>query len=276
MPEEKRAFRVGLSNIVPVIFTLVLALGFTFLLGASRIEIVLLTVFVDGGGEAVLNALLFVSAMAVVGLLVYLLVRRRAWRLLRLVTAASFTLVTLMLSYLYLSSILDVAGRDVGFLVYVPSLLATAFVVYSVFISEGWTRNPVVLVFGAGLGAFLGASIPAPTGVFLLVFLAVYDIFAVYKGPVGKIVVEADPDKIRGLSLVLKNVQMGLGDLVFYSMLVSEMVLSYGLVSGLLSMLGVTIGACLGFKVLERRQVFPGLPLSLAFGLALGFLAALI
>jgi hypothetical protein len=276
MLEERRVFRVGISNIVPVILTLVVALGFASLLGASRVEVVLLALFVDGGGEAVLNALLFVSAMAVVGLLVYVLVRRRAWRLLRLMTATSFTLVTLMLGYLYTSSFLDVIGGDLGLLGYVPSLLATVFVVYFVFVSAGRARNPVLLVFGAGLGAFLGASVPAPTGFFLLVFLAIYDIFAVYKGPVGRIVVEADPDKIRGLSLVSRSVQIGLGDLVFYSMLVSEMVLSYGLGSGLLSMLGVTVGAYLGFRVLERRQVFPGLPLSIVCGLLLGFSGALL
>jgi len=274
--EEKVARRIGPSTLAPVLFTLVVAMAFAIMLGASNAEIVPLAIFPDGGSGALFNALFFVVAIAGVGLLVYLLVRRRAWRLLRLIIATAFTLVALMLSYLYISSALDLLGRRGGVLLYASSLLATAFVVYGVFFAKGRVRVPVVLVFGASLGAFLGASIPMSSGVFILVFLALYDILSVYKGPVGRIVAEADPNQIRGLSVVFRSVQIGLGDLVFYSMLVSEMILGYGVVPSLFSMLGVLVGTYLGFKVLERRRIFPGLPLSLAFGLSLGFLAVLL
>jgi len=273
--EGEQAFKVGVLNLAPVVLVLILAMAFASLLGVSSVEIPPLTVFPEGGSGAVLNALFFVAAMAGVGTFVYLLVRRRAWRPLRMMIAAAFTPVTLMLSYLYVSSALDVLGSRDEALVYISSLLVTVFAVYCVFFAKGWVRNPVVLVVGAGLGAFLGASVPLASGVLLLLFLALYDVLAVYKGPVGRIVMEADPDSIRGLSLVFRSVQIGLGDLVFYSMLVSEMSLDYGLGPSLFSMFGVVVGIYLGFKILERRHIFPGLPLSLAFGLSFGFLAVM-
>ena len=60
----------------------------------------------------------------------------------------------------------------------------------------------------------------------ILAFLAVYDVIAVYRGPVGKIAASG-LDQLQGLSFSFKDIQMGLGDLVFYSMLTGAMFFSF-------------------------------------------------
>jgi hypothetical protein len=43
---------------------------------------------------------------------------------------------------------------------------------------------------------------------------------------------------------------------------------NFGALSYLGAFAGVIVGSYLGFKMLERREVFPGLPLAICFGLA--------
>jgi hypothetical protein len=59
-----------------------------------------------------------------------------------------------------------------------------------------------------------------------------------------------------------------MGDLVFYSMLVSSAMVNFGIAAYVGGFAGVTIGSFFGFKMLEHREVFPGLPLAIGLGLA--------
>lgn len=109
----------------------------------------------------------------------------------------------------------------------------------------------------------------------ILIFLAFYDVFAVYRGPVGKIA-NIGLDQLRGLSLSFKEVQIGLGDFTFYSMLSGHMLLNYGYVPCLASIIGIAVGCVLSFKMLEKKGMFPGLPLPIFLGLAASFIASFV
>jgi hypothetical protein len=60
---------------------------------------------------------------------------------------------------------------------------------------------------------------------------------------------------------------MGMGDLTFYSMLISRVLADAGPSFCLFSVIGVMAGAFLAFKGLEKKGIFPGLPLPIALGL---------
>jgi len=141
-------------------------------------------------------------------------------------------------------------------------------------------RNVAVITMGGALGMFFGynvTSISLWSAVLILVFLAVYDVFAVYKGPVGKIAASG-LDQLQGLSFSFKDIQMGLGDLVFYSMLTGAMVFGFpsSFYPAIASIVGILAGSIVTFFMLEKKGIFPGLPfpimLGLALGLATGFL----
>ena len=89
------------------------------------------------------------------------------------------------------------------------------------------SRNVVVVCLGGALGIFFAKYVPLSSAIVLLIFLAVYDVIAVYKGPVGKIANSSGLDMLQGLSFTFKDIQMGLGDLVFYSMMMGVMVFSF-------------------------------------------------
>jgi presenilin-like A22 family membrane protease len=134
-----------------------------------------------------------------------------------------------------------------------------------------------VVLLGGGLGVFFSASIPFLSAVVILVFLAVYDVFAVYYGPVGKIAYSG-LDQLQGLSYSFKDVQMGLGDLVFYSMLVGSLLFEFqpNLLPCFISVIGITVGSLLTLVMLEKKGIFPGLPFPIALGLAGGLLISLV
>ena len=91
---------------------------------------------------------------------------------------------------------------------------------------------------------FFGDYIPFSSGVLILAFLAVYDVFAVYYGLVGKIA-HSGLDQLQGLSYSFKDVQMGLGDLVFHSMLSGSMLFNFSLISWLVSFIDILGGRSL-------------------------------
>jgi hypothetical protein len=83
-------------------------------------------------------------------------------------------------------------------------------------------------------------------------------------------------DQLHGLSYSFKDVQMGLGDLVFYSMLSGIMLFNFGLISWLVSLAGILVGSFLTLIMLEKKGIFPGLPFPILFGLVGGLLASLV
>jgi presenilin-like A22 family membrane protease len=69
---------------------------------------------------------------------------------------------------------------------------------------------------------------------------------------------------------------MGLGDLVFYSMLTGTMLFNFNIFACIVSIVGIMAGSIITFFMLQKKEIFPGLPfpilLGLAGGLIVGFL----
>jgi presenilin-like A22 family membrane protease len=174
-------------------------------------------------------------------------------------------------------SALFLSVPSLEFLVLPLSIIVTAVFDLAIFRLGSKARNIAVVCLGGGLGVFFGASIPLYSAVLILAFLAVYDVFAVYYGPVGKIA-HSGLDQLQGLSYSFKEIQMGLGDLVFYSMLSGSMLFSFqpNFLPYLVSILGILIGSFVTLVMLEKKGIFPGLPFPILLGLVGGLLTSLL
>jgi len=261
-------FKIRPIHLVPILASLLFGWLCTFLMRlASSMDIYAVTPFPEGLLGSSLNALYYVILTAVGASLLYLLLKRKSVKLVTFITGFALTLAVFMLSLIYLYaafSLLSVQYADVVILI--MSITITALVDIAVFRTHSRIANIAILLLGGALGAFLGISIPTLSAILILGFLAVYDIFAVYHGPVGKIA-HSGLDQLRGLSFSFKDVQMGLGDLTFYSMLTSRVFANSGQVFWLASTTGVMIGVYIAFKMLEKKGMFPGLPFPIALGL---------
>lgn len=264
-------FKATPSHIIPVLTALLLSGALTYGLQTSEAEIAAITIFPETPSGATLNASFFVVMMAVAATLIYLLVRYKKKRIVKHLITVAMLFVTFFLlnwySELYatqLASILDVYGYAwIGLTGIVSALLLV-----------GLNRGPQsirvlsITIVGALTGTFLGVSIPAMTAIVLLAALAIYDLISVYRGPIGKIAEMTDLDELKGAVLTVGDLTIGMGDLVFYSMLTSIAMVNFGTLSYLGAFAGVLAGSYLGFKMLERREVFPGLPFAICIGLA--------
>ena len=228
----------------------------------------------SGASGPVSNALYFVVIIAIGATVLYLLLKWRSRRLVTLLTALALTTASLLLSVVYLSAIFSSVPNS-EILVSIVSIIVTVLFDLAIYRLGNKARNTVVICLGGALGVFFGASIPVLSALLILCFLAIYDVFAVYYGPVGKIA-HAGFDQLKGLSFSFRDVQMGLGDLVFYSMLGGSVLLNFGLFSYIVSLVGILVGAYLTFVMLEKKGIFPGLPFPIFLGLAGGLLASLI
>lgn len=86
--------------------------------------------------------------------------------------------------------------------------------------------------------------------------------------------IAANIDSVKNISVLTfsyHDVQIGLGDLVFYSLLVANSYVFLGVLPSLVAILGMLAGAYLSFKMLEQRNMVLGLPITLTFGLASTF-----
>lgn len=264
-------FKATPGQIIPVLAALLLSGVLTYGLQTSQAEIAAITIFPETPSGATLNASFFVVMMAVAATLIYLLVKYQKKRIVKyLITGAILFVAFFLLNWyseLYatqLSPILDVYGYGwIGLTGIISALLLV-----------GLNRGPQgirilsITIIGSLTGTFLGASIPTMTAIVLLAALAVYDLVSVYRGPIGKIAEMADLEEFKGAVLTVGDLTIGMGDLVFYSMLTSTAMVNFGTLSYLGAFAGVLIGSYLGFKMLERREVFPGLPFAICIGLA--------
>jgi presenilin-like A22 family membrane protease len=160
----------------------------------------------------------------------------------------------------------------------VLSITITSLFDLAIFRLGSVSRNIAVVGIGGALGIFFGFSIPLYSAVLILAFLAVYDVFAVYRGPVGKIAQSSGMDELQGLSFSFKDIQMGLGDLVFYSMLTGAVFFRFlpSILPCMMSIVGITAGSIITFFMLEKRGIFPGLPFPIMLGLAGGLITGLL
>lgn len=273
---SKREFKANLLYLAPVALTLVATCVFTLLVMMAQVEVVSITLFPEEAAGPLMNAAIFIVMMAIVGVAIYVIVRRRLWHVLNLMFRVAVAFVVLTLAIFYEQLFAMVVGGDPNeatLLIYASAVVLMSAATYGIFKWRGVKQVFVILLLGGALGSFLGVSIPTTSALVLLILLSLYDVIAVYLGPVGKIASEAGPERLKGISFTFKEVHIGLGDLVFYSMLASHMLLVYGFRAWFASSLGILTGVYVGLKALEKRRMFPGLPIALAFGLTAGFTA---
>jgi presenilin-like A22 family membrane protease len=266
-------FNAQVVYLFPILASLLFGLGCASLLLTTPREITI-TPFPEENTGPLGNAFYFVILLAVSATVLYLLIKWKNRKLITFLTAFALTTASLLLSVIYLSVILSSVPYS-EILVLILSIVVTVMVDLAIFRLGSRVRDTVVLLLGGGLGAFFGAFVPLLSALLILCFLAVYDALAVYYGPLGKIA-RSGLDQLKGLSFSFKEIQMGLGDLVFYSMLSGTMLFNFGVVSCLVSIVGVLVGSFLTFVMLEKRGVFPGLPFPILLGLAGGLLVWLL
>lgn len=166
-----------------------------------------------------------------------------------------------------------------------------------------WVRNIMMIFFGAMIGSFLAIHFGLLTAFLILIGLSLYDIYAVFRGPL-KGIIDHSREQSEEIGENLENqkrnegeyekvplmpalpvystplINIGLGDFAFYSMMISTTVVistafltPLPLVAGLIGLLS---GIIYTFKLLEKERALPGLPIPIFGGLGLLMLSIIV
>ena len=177
----------------------------------------------------------------------------------------------------YLPEILSVI------LSYALTFVLIGFVIYSFIKQKIWLSNIASFFACSELGCLFALMFSPPTLYLIPLFFLLYDLFAVFFGPLKILIKELKKGikvkkkrKVKAkkgisLGIFIANVggfSIGSGDLVFYSLFASAAFL-LGNLPGLISMLLVlNAGILLNLILLARyKKPLPGLPIPLALGL---------
>jgi len=158
--------------------------------------------------------------------------------------------------------------------------------IYSYFTSKSLkTKNFIILYIGLLIGASMGVFMPLWTTLSILIGISCWDIFAVlYKhGPIKQLIEimskSEEDDAVSDETLKEKiksgeytydtsKLEIGIGDLAFYSMLTSSaLVRTNNLIVMILTSIAILIGTGITISALKRNKILPGLPISIFLGI---------
>ena len=295
--EEEKAFKLSLKTFlhfcIPIVFVAIIAAILSFI--SDEVygkELSAVPVEEEEGEEitsATINAIFYVSLALIGATFVYFLLKYGIANIFRVFLGTVIGMSCFLTFLYFIGAIFEYVDLWNDFIALI--LLLTAFVVTGIvitaFVSQKLSqkaRNAAVLVFSILLGAFLGVAIPLWSAILILLGLSFYDIYSVFKGPIKRIVEltaeeggKEEKGDIPMPVFTTPDIDLGIGDLVFYAMLVAESIIiepfPYTTISAII---GIIIGSILTLKILEKKGLLPGLPLPILCGLGLILLTKII
>ena len=231
----------------------------------------------EGGfGAAIMNAFIFLLIALVGGISIYLLIKYKKDIILKLFfgIAVWFSWFFMWLfygwsiiSYLNLGGV-DATIAEIGSLcIGGGSGVLSAYVMTAKGVLASY-RNIVLIIYSALIGSFLALTIPTWSVILILLFISAYDIFAVKKGPIKEIVKlsEERQDSELSLTFTTRDWEIGLGDLAFYSLLSSHALALFDIITWGFVSIGILIGSVITLWLLTKKEMLPGLPISIGLG----------
>ncbi|MDG6933654.1 MAG: hypothetical protein JRN68_03045 [Nitrososphaerota archaeon] len=206
----------------------------------------------SGGGAPVLNALIFLS-LPIAGTLAFLKLRRRT--AIKQFYAVAESLLVVLLTYiiLALTGIPDPLPEAFGVVIGIVGYL-------TVMRGKDISKAAYAVLISSEAGSFLAVMFTPPTVYLVFLFFALYDVFAVFRGPLKKVI---DEPGFGMLSFDVGHISIGLGDQVFYSMAPATGYIIKGVIGALGVLVLVDVGFFLTLALLSRRRALPGLTIPL-------------
>lgn len=257
---------------------------------------------IDGGyfseGElgvlaGVLNGLIYTFIAVVSAFVIIFIIKKKGIGVLMYIFGFSFALVAFFQTWFFgeviiyllfyrLPTLFWLFDIELIFLTFVLTIL----MIYKYFTSKSIkTKNFIVLYIGLLIGASMGVFMPLWTTLAILIGISCWDIFAVlYKhGPIKQLIdlasksEEDDPVSDDDLKKKIKSgeytydtskLEIGIGDLAFYSMLTSSaLVQTNNLIVMILTSIAILVGTGVTISALKRNKILPGLPISIFLGI---------
>jgi Presenilin len=231
-------------------------------------------------GSAINAILLVAFAFALTLVLVWLLKRKMVTSFKVLIFASvafSAFVLTLVTADTFAVNFLPPAF-ELPIAIGIPILFVAA-IGYVIFVKNvPWLATVILAFVGAEVGSFFAETLPHWTALALPIAFSIYDIYAVFRGPLKALVGTAPGIALVGMSIKAGEFTIGLGDIVFYTLLPSlalfEFYPQYGLLPAVLTIAAINVGMVITLFLLSKKRLLPGLPIPMLLGVLViaGFL----
>jgi presenilin-like A22 family membrane protease len=217
-----------------------------------------------------LNAILLVAFAFALTLGLVWLIRRKMVTSFRLVIFGSVA---------FSAFILTMVTADVFAVDYLPpsfelpvtfgsSALVVVLIAYTIFVKNRPWLSTIILAFvGAEVGSFFAETLSPWTALALPIAFSIYDIYAVFRGPLKALIGTAPGLALVGMSIKAGEFTLGLGDIVFYTLLPSLALFQFGVLQSLYTMVAIDVGIVITLYLLSKRRLLPGLPIPMLLGI---------
>ena len=262
--------------IAPIAASVAVSLGFVRLvLMGGLIRPTPPTLGADAYGQAVWTLTLTLVGLVGVTFLYWLITRGRDFELrviLALVVAPTSAVLVIVVSQTVLLVVAKAVSTLMASIVVLLSLYVAVFSVIFILSNAFSTRvrNFVFVVYGALLGGFISLLMPTESLVVMLVAVAVYDLVMLNSGWFSDLVKVLSRSGRPGarMGYVTESVEVGVGELIFYSFVPAHVEAYYGPVMLVMTLVMTGVGVLLNLWVLERRGFIAGLPAPVLLGLS--------
>jgi presenilin-like A22 family membrane protease len=146
--------------------------------------------------------------------------------------------------------------------------LVVILIAYIIFVKNRPWLSTIILAFvGAQVGSFFAETLPPWTALALPIAFSIYDIYAVFRGPLKALIGTAPGIALVGMSIKAGEFTLGLGDIVFYTLLPSLALFQFGLLQSLYTIVAIDVGMVITLYLLSKRRLLPGLPIPMLLGI---------
>lgn len=252
-----------------------------------------------GATAGLLNGIIFVAVAAISSFIIIFLIKKGGINVLKYIFGFSFGFLSFFLTLFFGEIILFIIFYNLEpsefiytlyyslfYLMLVGIAIFTVLMLYKYFTADTYyIKNFLVLYIGLMTGALLGVIMPLWTTLAILIGISLWDIFAVKskRGPIKRMmdIVSAEyteevlseeeiKEKIEygEIEYDTSKLEIGIGDLAFYSMLTSSALIQSGnLIVMILTSIAIIIGTGITISGLKRNKILPGLPISIFLGI---------
>ena len=229
-----------------------------------------------GATGSAVNVVFYVGFAFAATLLLLWLLRRKMVSSFRLLIFTSLAISAFSLTFItsdsFFSQYLQPTAELAADLA--VSLAVVALIGYTIFVkNRPWLSTIVIAFVGAEVGSFF-ATLPLATALLLPIAFAVYDIYAVFMGPLKSLIGTGENVALVGMSIKAGEFTLGLGDVVFYTMLpslplaqfVARSSMNVAATWAFATLAVMDVGVVATLFLLSRRRLLPGLPIPMVLG----------
>ncbi len=311
LPTYRIKFKLYPLPVVVVIILASILAYLTFVVAGVQVEESYFPEEELGALAVILNGLLFTVIAVVFGFIIVFFIKKLGIGVLKYLFGLSFGLVSFLVTLMFLdvivylifiqfpetTVIINLYFLFSNWFLPIGTAISVFFLIYKYFTSKSIkTKNFIILYISLLLSASMSIVL-APNFwsiIAILVGISCWDIFAVLykKGPI-KEMIEILSEKDNGNEMTKAEVkekiesgtaiydtsklELGIGDLVFYALLTSSVLLfTNNIIITVLTTVAIIIGTGITISRLKKNRVLPGLPISIFLGIGTFLISQLI